>query len=61
MDEEKKVLDTEIVVSMSNATYKGEVGPQGPQGEPGLSAYLVAVDNGFVGSQQEWLATLKGE
>ena len=61
MDEEKKVLDTEIVVSMSNATYRGEVGPQGPQGEPGLSAYLVAVDNGFVGSQQEWLASLKGE
>jgi len=61
MDEEKKVLDTEIVVSMSNATYKGEVGPQGPQGEPGLSAYLVAVDNGFIGSEQDWLATLKGE
>ena len=61
MDEEVKLLDTDIVVTMSNATYKGEVGPQGPQGEPGLSAYLVAVDNGFIGSQQEWLATLVGE
>lgn len=60
MDEERKILDNEIVVSMSNATYKGEVGPQGPQGEPGLSAYLVAVDNGFIGSQQDWLNSLKG-
>ena len=61
MSEETRLLDQEIVVSMSNATYKGEVGPQGPQGEPGLSAYLVAVDNGFIGSQQDWLNSLKGE
>lgn len=60
MDEEKKLLDTEIVVSMSNATYKGATGPQGPQGEPGLSAYLVAVDNGFVGTEAEWLESLRG-
>lgn len=34
---------------------------QGPQGDPGKSAYQHAVDNGFVGSEQEWLASLKGE
>lgn len=28
---------------------------------PGLSAYEVAVKNGFVGTEQEWLASLKGE
>lgn len=33
---------------------------QGPQGDPGKSAYQHAVDNGFVGSEQEWLASLKG-
>jgi hypothetical protein len=27
----------------------------------GKSAYEVAVDNGFVGTEQEWLASLKGE
>ena len=27
----------------------------------GKSAYQVAVDNGFIGTEQEWLASLKGE
>lgn len=29
--------------------------------EDGKSAYEIAVDNGFVGTEQEWLASLKGE
>ena len=33
---------------------------QGPQGDPGKSSYQVAVDNGFKGTEQEWLASLKG-
>lgn len=37
---------------------QGETGPAGPQGEPGKSAYEVAVDNGFVGTEEEWLASL---
>ena len=36
-------------------------GPQGEPGPEGASAYDVAVDNGFKGSEKEWLATLKGE
>ena len=38
-------------------------GPQGPQGDPGVdgkSAYEVAVENGFEGTEQEWLDPLKG-
>ena len=31
---------------------------QGPQGK---SAYDIAVDNGFSGTQQQWLASLKGD
>ena len=31
---------------------------QGPQGEPGLSAYEIAVKNGYSGSESEWLASL---
>lgn len=41
----------------------GEPGPQGepgPAGADGLSAYEVAVDNGFIGSEAEWLASLEG-
>ena len=30
-------------------------------GEPGESAYEIAVRNGFPGTEQEWLASLKGD
>ncbi|MFJ3386615.1 hypothetical protein ACIPKN_02810, partial [Lysinibacillus sp. NPDC086135] len=40
---------------------KGEKGDTGDAGENGLSAYEVALDNGFVGTSEEWLASLKGE
>lgn len=33
----------------------------GTQGPAGLSAYAVAVKNGFIGSEQAWLASLQGE
>ena len=35
-------------------------GPQGEKGDPGDSAYQVALDNGFEGTETEWLASLKG-
>jgi hypothetical protein len=31
------------------------------KGDPGESAYEVAVRNGFVGSENDWIAWLKGE
>ena len=37
----------------------GEQGLQGPKGDPGKSAYQVAIDNGFVGTEDEWLTSLK--
>lgn len=30
-------------------------------GAPGKSAYEIAVENGFTGTEQEWLASLKGD
>ena len=30
-------------------------------GKDGKSAYQIALDNGFVGTEQEWLDSLKGE
>ena len=42
---------------------QGPQGIQGLQGDPGLpgdSAYAVAVANGFVGTEAEWLASLQG-
>lgn len=38
----------------------GLTGPQGPIGADGLSAYEVAVDAGFSGTVQQWLASLVG-
>jgi len=40
---------------------KGDPGTPGADGEDGLSAYQLAVAAGFVGTQAEWLASLKGE
>ena len=46
---------------------KGDTGGQGIQGEQGLpgadgkSAYEIAVENGFVGTESAWLESLKGE
>ena len=40
---------------------KGDKGDAGTDGQDGKSAYQVAVDNGFVGTEQQWLASLKGQ
>ncbi len=43
---------------------KGDQGIQGEKGETGAtgkSAYEIAVENGFVGTEEDWLASLKGE
>lgn len=45
---------------------QGDPGPAGPQGDPGadgddgLSAYQVALANGYVGTEAEWLDSLVG-
>lgn len=44
---------------------RGGRGPRGlpgidAQGTPGSSAYQIALDNGFVGSEVEWLESLEG-
>lgn len=36
-------------------------GDQGIQGISGISAYQVALNNGFVGTESEWLLSIKGE
>lgn len=38
----------------------GSVGSLGPKGEDGKSAYEIALDNGFVGTELEWLTSLHG-
>lgn len=38
----------------------GAIARDGVNGTDGLSAYQVAVKNGYIGSEAQWLATLKG-
>ncbi len=38
----------------------GEAGPKGDAGNNGKSAYELAVENGFTGTEAEWLDSLKG-
>ncbi|MBQ6944800.1 MAG: collagen-like protein [Ruminococcus sp.] len=39
----------------------GADGKNGTDGKDGLSAYEIALKNGFVGTESEWLASLKGK
>jgi hypothetical protein len=39
---------------------KGDKGDKGDTGDDGLSAYEIAQLNGFVGTESQWLASLKG-
>ena len=53
-------------ISNGTITYKitgdqGPQGPEGPKGDTGKSAYQIAVDNGYNGTESEWLATLNGD
>lgn len=40
--------------------YQGDQGISGLNGTDGKSAYEIAVDNGFVGTEQEWLDYISG-
>lgn len=45
---------------MGNTGPKGDTGDQGITGPAGLSAYQVATNSGFVGTESQWLASLIG-
>jgi hypothetical protein len=49
-----------VEVPSSMGTINIPQAAAGPPGDPGKSAYQVAVDNGFSGTQAQWLASLVG-
>ncbi|MFJ8100227.1 hypothetical protein [Lysinibacillus sp. NPDC096212] len=53
--------DGEKFIPRTSSSGSGEQGLPGPKGNPGDSAYKVAVNNGFKGTEQEWLGSLKGD
>lgn len=59
-----KTINGESILGEGNIETGGGGGSQGPKGDPGedgKSAYQIAVENGFVGTEQQWLANLKGD
>ena len=50
-----------VAMSYTEESLAGAGAVKGKDGDDGKSAYEVAVDNGFVGTEAEWLASLKGE
>lgn len=53
--------DTSLTAYFEHIAAMAEGGAQGPQGDPGPSAYELAVAAGFEGTEAEWLASLKGD
>lgn len=49
-----------IQVNVAIPNFEGKAGRDGTDGRDGDDAYRVAVRNGFVGTEQEWLDSLKG-
>lgn len=54
----RKTIAVQSKVGVPGQT--GAAGPAGADGDDGLSAYQVAVANGFVGTEAQWLASLVG-
>lgn len=53
----------EIQLSLGNPIYRGPEGRPGRDGvvgRDGKSAYEIAVENGFEGTEAQWLVSLKG-
>ena len=62
-DDQGQVQKYQIQLGLQGSTSidaYGVVEPYYAKGDPGESAYQIAVDHGFVGTEEEWLASLHG-
>lgn len=58
------VITAEALNKLERGVANEQAGPPGKDGQDGAdgkSAYQIAVDNGFTGTEAQWLASLKGE
>lgn len=60
-DTEVSVLKAYISGSSGNGGGGDTIPIPGPRGADGKSAYQLAIDNGYKGSLEDWLRSLKGE
>lgn len=54
------IIDLVTLALAKNYTEAAVAGAGGIKGEDGKSAYEIAVENGFVGTESEWLESLVG-
>ena len=57
------MIDVETVAYLKKyigQSLEGAGALKGQQGDPGKSAYEIAIKNGFEGTEEEWVNTLKG-
>ena len=58
MSNELQVTETpDVIFNVDDVSYIPVPGPQGPEGK---SAYEIAVEEGYIGTEEEWLASLVG-
>ncbi len=50
-----------IQINLSIPNFEGKPGKDGVNGRDGDDAYRIAVRNGFLGTEKEWLSTLQGK
>lgn len=55
------IIDLVTLALAKKYTEAAIAGAGGIQGKDGKSAYQIAVENGFVGTEAEWLENLKGD
>ena len=55
------IIDLVTLALAKNYTEAAVADAGGIKGEDGKSAYQIAVENGFVGTEAEWIESLKGE
>jgi len=55
-----QISSEKISVSDLGVGQPGPQGSPGSDGAPGKTAYEIALENGFIGTQQEWLTSLVG-
>ena len=54
------IIDLVTLALAKKYTEAAVAGAGGIKGEDGKSAYQIAVENGFAGTVEEWLTSLKG-
>ena len=63
-DDQQQVVKFNLQLSLqgdASINAVSTIEPYWAKGDPGKSAYQIAVDHGFVGTEEEWLESLKGQ